>query len=129
MKKVTLYAMTTLYVAAGILHFAHPASYLLIMPHWLPFPVVLVAISGAAEILFGLLLLPGATRRIAAWLIILLLIAIFPANIQMAVNYWQEDSAYLWVAVIRLPLQAVLVWWASLYARADIKKKKAATIQ
>ena len=124
-----LYSMTMLYVTAGILHFVHPASYLGIMPHWLSFPAALVAISGAAEILFGLLLLPIATRPIAALLIILLLIAVFPANIQMAINYWHEHNHYLWLAVVRLPLQVALIWWAWQYTDSGIKKKKAATMQ
>lgn len=115
MKKAALYLMVLLYVITGVLHFVYPASYVRIMPSWLPYPSALVATSGVCETLFALLLLPAATRRAAAWLIILLLIAVFPANVQMAVNYWHAHSPYLWLAIIRLPLQAALIWWAWLY--------------
>ena len=59
----------------------------------------------------NLLLLP-TTRKMAAWLIILLLIAIFPANIQMMLHYMDENNPRLWMAVVRLPLQVLLIWWA-----------------
>ena len=112
-----MYVMAGLYIAAGVLHFLRPGPYMRIMPPWLPFPAALVAISGVCEIVFALLLLPVATRHMGAWLIILMLIAIFPANVQMAINYWHKSSPYLWVAVMRLPLQVVLIWWAWLYTR------------
>jgi uncharacterized membrane protein len=54
---------------------------------------------------------------IAAWLIITMLIAIFPANIQMAVDWYRKGSPYLWIAVMRLPLQLVLIWWAWIYTK------------
>jgi uncharacterized membrane protein len=62
--------------------------------------------------LFALLLLFPLTRRIAAWCIIVLLIAVFPANIQMVINYCQENNHLLWLAVLRLPLQIILIAWA-----------------
>ena len=112
-----MYFMAGLYIIAGIFHFLRPGPYIRIMPPWMPFPAALVLISGICEILFALLLLPVATRHAGAWLLILMLIAIFPANIQMALNYWQKQSPYLWVAIARLPLQAVLIWWAWLYTK------------
>lgn len=66
---------------------------------------------------FALLLLPAATRRIAAWSIIVLLIAVFPANLQMAINYYNIHHPALWVALLRLPLQVVLVWWAHQFTK------------
>ncbi len=116
MKKILLYPMSLLYIAAGTNHFLHPAMYLGIMPPYLPWPAALVNISGVAEILLGLLLLPLATRRLAAIGIIFLLIAVFPANVQMAINYAHEHNPNLWLSIVRLPLQIVLVWWAALYA-------------
>lgn len=109
--------MAALYIGAGINHFVHPAMYRKIMPPWLPAPVLLVGLSGAFEIVFGLLLLFPKTRRVAAWLIILLLVLVFPANVQMAINYRQEDHPLLWLAILRLPLQALLIWWAWQYTR------------
>ncbi|RYZ23215.1 MAG: DoxX family protein [Chitinophagaceae bacterium] len=110
--------MALAYVAAGVNHFVHPATYRAIMPPWLPAHGALVAASGAAEILLGLGLLLRPTRRAAAWGIVVLLVAVFPANIQMAVNWWREGHPKLWIALLRLPLQLVLVWWALRYTRA-----------
>lgn len=114
---LSLYAMAALYVFAGVNHFRNPETYLGIMPPWLPYPAALVAISGMAEIGLGLLLFPEKTRRLAAWGIILLLIAVFPANIQMAIDWHREGHAYEWIAWARLPLQGALIWWAWRFAR------------
>jgi len=116
-KQFLLYAMVCLYVVAGISHFVHPQAFMSIMPPWLPWPAMLVLVSGICEVGFGLLLLPVATRRVGAWLIIALLVAVFPANVQMAVNYAHAQSPYLWIALLRLPLQGVLVWWAWQYTK------------
>lgn len=109
--------MAGLYMLAGINHFVNPDFYQKIMPPWLPWHFELIYISGAAEIILGLLLFFPQTRRAAAWGIIALLIAVFPANIQMMVNYYQAQNPYLWVAVLRLPLQLLLIWWAYKVAR------------
>ncbi len=111
--------MAALYVMAGINHFVHPAMYIAIMPSFLPVSSsgALVVISGVCEILFGILLLPPQTRKMAAWGIIALLVAVFPANIQMAVNFYRENNPQTWLAYLRLPLQIVLIIWALLYTR------------
>jgi uncharacterized membrane protein len=109
--------MACLYVIAGIKHFLNPDFFTGIMPPWLGWHLQLVYISGACEILFGLLLIPVKTRRIGAWCIIGLLIAVFPANIQMMINYFHEHRPGLWLTILRLPLQAVLIWWAYLYTK------------
>ncbi len=116
-KKVSLYMMVVVYFFAGINHFWHPSFYLKIMPPWLGAPETLVMISGMCEILFALLLLPIRTRRFAAWCIILLLIAVFPANIQMLINYLNENNPHVWLAILRLPIQLLLVAWAYSFAR------------
>lgn len=116
-KTIGLYIMAALYTVAGINHFIHPSVYISIIPPWLSYKLFLVNISGASEILFGLLLLPIASRRVAAWAIILLLIAIFPANIQMSINYYRSNNANFWLTLLRLPLQFILIWWAWIYAR------------
>ena len=109
--------MSVFYFFAGINHFWHPGIYLSIMPPWLGFHDALVIISGACEVLFALFLLPGQTRRFAAWGIILLLIAVFPANIQMMLNYGHENNPNLWIAILRLPIQLLLVWWAYTFTK------------
>lgn len=120
-KTVLLYLMALLYITAGINHFIHPAFYLKIMPPYIPYHGLMVAASGVAEIVFGLLLIPPTTRRVGAWLIILLLIAIFPANLQMAMDFYRENNPALWIAVLRLPLQLVLIGWAWWYTRSKFE--------
>ena len=90
---------------------------MLIMPPWIGFHEPLVIISGICEIVFALLLLPAQTRRFAAWAIIFLLIAVFPANIQMMLTYVHEHNAKLWISIIRLPIQIILVWWAYTFTK------------
>ena len=109
--------MACLYIAAGIYHFICPKFYTRIMPRWLPMHLQLVYISGAFEIILGLLLFPIATRVVAAWGIIALLIAVFPANIQMMLNYRRRHNPYLWITILRLPLQLLLIWWAWQYTK------------
>lgn len=99
-------------MAAGINHFINPLFYKKIMPPVLPAPDLLILISGICELVLGLLLLPAITRKFAAWGFIALLIAVFPANVQMMLNYRAEDNPQLWMAVARLPLQILLIWWA-----------------
>ncbi len=97
---------------AGLNHFWNPSVYLAIMPSWLSFHEELVFISGILEILGGAALCWRPTRLLAAWGLIALLIAVFPANIEMAQDFYKNQSQYLWVAIARLPLQILLVWWA-----------------
>lgn len=109
--------MSFLYVAAGLFHLIRPRFYMKIMPPWLPWHSQLVFTSGIIEIILGILLIPTATRTMAAWGIIVLLIAVFPANIQMAIDYWNKPGFYYWIAILRLPLQFVLIWWAWQYTK------------
>jgi uncharacterized membrane protein len=118
-KRCSLWLMAAFYVAAGIAHFLNPDFYLEIMPPYLPWHRALVAISGVAEIGLGLLLLVPATRHAAAWGVIALLIAVFPANLHMAIHHVQPAHAPAWMGQasplalwLRLPVQGLLVWWA-----------------
>lgn len=117
MKSFFLYLMAAGFMLAGLLHFIVPKGYLRIMPPWLPYHVPLVALSGMCEILGGVLLMQQSTRAAGAWFIIAILIAVFPANVQMAVNFYQRHNPYLWLAILRLPLQPLLIWWAWMYTR------------
>ena len=92
------------------------------MPAWLPLHLELVYVSGFFEILFGLLLLFAVAKRFAAFGIIIMLIAIFPANIQIAVNYASDNNKWLWIALLRLPLQIVLILWAYRFTKQAKKK-------
>ncbi len=111
-QKVSLYIMSVFYLAAGIYHFVAPFFYKKIMPPYLPFHFPFIYLSGAAEIVLGAFLLPVRTRKLAAWGIIVLLIAVFPANVQMLLNYREEENPDTWIATVRLPLQLLLIWWA-----------------
>lgn len=114
---LSLYLMATLYTLAGLNHFRAPGFYLKIMPPYLPAPEFLVFASGVAEAGLGLALFFPATRVMAAWGIIALLIAVFPANLYMA----QKGSAVFgipdWALLLRLPLQLLLILWAWAYTR------------
>jgi uncharacterized membrane protein len=112
MQQASLYSMAFLYLLAGFNHFWHPRFYLKIMPPRLPWHKTLVIISGIGEMVLGLLLLVEQTRSFAAWGIIVLLLAVFPANIQMMLNYKRKKHPLTWITIARLPLQVVLIWWA-----------------
>jgi len=105
-----------LFIAAGINHFVDPATYLRMMPDYLPFPVTLVYLSGVGEVVGGVGLFIPRWRAAAGWGLIALLIAVFPANVQMALHpelFPSIPPELLWG---RLPLQLVLiawVWWVT----------------
>ncbi len=101
------------FMGAGCLHFLHPAPYLKIMPPAIPAPLAMVYLSGAAEVAGGFGLFVPALRLAASWGLVCLLVAVFPANVYMAVNRVQVTAHPLpdWALWIRLPLQAVLIWW------------------
>ena len=105
------------FVVAGANHFRDPAFYLSIIPPALPRPDLLNWISGAAEIAGGVGLFVPSLRRLAAWCLIVLLIAVFPANIYAALRGsipgLDVSPTALW---LRLPFQIVFVawvWWAA----------------
>ena len=125
MRRASLYIMSVFYIVAGINHFWHEEFYLKIMPPWLPRQLELVWVSGFLETLFGILLIPGRTRSFAAWCIIILLVAIFPANIQMMLNYLHESNPKLWISIVRLPLQLLLIWWAYTFTSRGSKNRSA----
>lgn len=99
-------------VLAGVNHFLNPRLYLQIMPPYLPWHAALVAISGYFQIGLGLLVFVPRYRRLAGWGIVALLIAVFPANLHMALNPDRFARIPQWVLWLRLPLQAVLIAWA-----------------
>ena len=123
MKKTLWILAAVFYVGAGILHFRAPAAYLKIMPPYVPWPEAMVYVSGIAEIAGGLGLLLPATRRLAAWGLVALLIAVFPANVYMAMNpiYLGASPMPGWIAWARLPLQGILIWWVLWCTRKTVK--------
>lgn len=111
--------LAAFFVVAGILHFLFPEAYMRMVPPLLPWPRAIVWVSGAAEILGGIGLLFRQSRRFAAWGLVLLLFAVFPANIYMAVAHVQYAGLLgkSWAQWLRLPLQLPLIYWAWRYAR------------
>src|ERR1043166_7041768 len=107
-----------LFIAAGTLHFLRPEFYLEIMPPYLPWHLGLVYLSGAFEIAGGLGLLIRPLRRAAAWGLVALLVAVFPANVHMFVDSLDRNgwsAARTVIALVRLPLQVPLILWAWWY--------------
>ena len=106
------YLLALFFVGAGLNHFLNPEFYLNIMPPYLPLHRELVVLSGIAEIALGLAVLVPRWTRYAAWGLIALLIAVFPANIHMAMNpasYPDLPVIGLW---LRLPVQGLFIAWA-----------------
>jgi uncharacterized membrane protein len=111
--------LAVLMIGVGILHFTAKDFFVQIVPPQLPAAEWLVVISGVCEIALGALLFPRATRRLAGYGLVALYIAVFPANIYMAVTnlqlqgmpdgFMQPSPLALW---LRLPLQFVLIAWA-----------------
>lgn len=103
------------FVGAGINHFLRTGFYLRMMPPYVPFHLAMVQASGIAEIVLGILLLIPRASAAAAWGLIVLLVAVFPANVQMALHpetFPEFSTTALW---LRLPLQAVMIAWAYWY--------------
>ena len=104
----------------GAMHFVAPANFVKIVPAWLPAPTALVLVSGFFEILGGVGLLVPRVRRAAGWGLVALYVAVFPANINMAVYDIQPDGltipqALLWA---RLPFQLGFIAWALWVSRS-----------
>lgn len=118
-KAVLRWLLALIMVGGGVNHFLSPDVYVAMMPAALPWPLELVYVSGVFEVLGGLGLLLPQTRRLAAWGLIALFVAIFPANLNMALNHLPLGGkpVPLWALWARLPLQAVLIAWAWWYTR------------
>ena len=106
-------------VAAGINHFVNPEFYLKIVPSALPNPEALVYLSGVAEIAGALGTLHPRTRRPAGWFLIATLVAVYPANIYMALNPDRFSNIPSWALWARLPLQFLFVYWVWLATLKD----------
>lgn len=116
MQTIGLYIMAAFFVYAGISHFTKKHFFMKAMPPYVPNHEIMVILSGIAEMLFGIGLLFHQTKPLAAWGIILLLIAVFPANIYMATS-GKFKKIPQWMLWLRLPLQLVLIVWAYLYTK------------
>ena len=116
LKLITILIMAYFYISVGIKHFTEPEWFLQIYPPFLPFGLAAVYVSGFFEVLFGIMLLIPKTRYYAGWGLIVLLIAVFPANIYLAYTNGAAMDISAAVAWGRLPFQALfigLAYWHS----------------
>lgn len=113
-KSILIIISSIFYTIVGIKHFIEPDYFLSIIPPYLPFHIELVYISGFFEILFGLMILFPKYRYYGSIGLILLLIAIFPANIYLAQSKEAQEAigASQQIAIWRLPIQGILIWIA-----------------
>ena len=106
-----LLALSLFFINVGVDHFINPDFYLNIMPDYLPFHAEAVYLSGFFEILGGIVVLIPKLRALARWGLISLLIAVFPANIYMAMNPNLFPEFSLALLYFRLPIQFLFIFW------------------
>ena len=124
--------MVALYVISGAAHFVAPDFYLKLMPGWLPQKHTFVYFTGALEIGLALLMLRDKYQKLAANLIILMLLAfLFLIHIPQTMDFYATGDDGFMVSVIRLPIQLLLIFWAWSYTRKPVtfmKHKKPAHV-
>lgn len=118
-KTIARYLFGVLFILAGVNHFVKPAFYVAIMPPYLPWHLALVYLSGLAEIGLGALLLFRRWMVWAAWGLIALLIAVFPANLHMAMHPELFPQLPVLGLYLRLPIQGLLIAWAYWHTRPE----------
>jgi uncharacterized membrane protein len=122
-RKVLRYLLAAFFIAAGLNHFRMPATYLAMMPEWVPAPGLMNILSGACEVLGGIGVLIPRLRIAAGWGLIALMLAVFPANLHVALlgrmPGFSFSPAILW---LRLPFQAVFIAWIAWVAIAEQKQ-------
>jgi len=108
------YIIAGIFLVTGLLHFIKPQIFVSIMPDYIPYHLPMVYISGVGELLGAIGIMVPQTQILAAWGLILLLVVVFPANINMAVEAVQKSGYFAWYSIgmlLRLPLQLVLIYW------------------
>lgn len=123
MKTLSKYFLALFMTGAGVMHFVNPEFYIRIMPPYLPWHRELVYISGLFEIILGISLVIPICSRWSAWGMIALLIAVFPANIQVFLHQ-ELLPAPPWLHFLRLSLQGLLILWAYWHTRPDLREEQ-----
>jgi uncharacterized membrane protein len=118
-KPKSRYALAGLLLVMGVLHFVVPRPFMRIVPPFLGNPRLWTYVSGVAELISGGLLLSSRTRNLGGWAAAATIVAVYPANIWMAVDAGRPDDPASTAAWVRLPFQIPLVVWALRIARAD----------
>jgi uncharacterized membrane protein len=117
-KRIALVLLSAFFTFAGVTHFTRPEFFIDIVPAWLPDPPMIVAVSGVFEILGGVGVLLPQTRRLAGFGLIALLVAVYPANVEMALypDKWLAKGMTMAQLYGRLPFQFLFIawaWWAT----------------
>ncbi len=127
LKKISLVVLILFYLVAGANHFYNPSSYYRIIPHYLPYTVALNILAGFFELFFAFMLIFGKTRHLAAWGIILLLIAFLPVHISMIdeaplqLGSLTVTPLLAWIRLLVLqPLLILWAWWYTLVDKVDL---------
>ncbi len=117
--RLSRYLLALFFVVAGILHFVFMPKYMGVMPPWLPWHGALVVISGLCEIAGGIGVLSPRARRWAGWGLIVLCVAVLPANFQMLLDAQAAGASTAWLTALwlRLPLQGALIAWIAMATR------------
>lgn len=109
------FLMASIYIVAGLFHFIKPKIYLRIMPRYLPAHLQLVYLSGAFEILLGILLFIPTVKDLAIWGIIAMLVVFLTVHFYMLSSKKASAGFAKWLLILRIPLQFMLIWWAYSY--------------
>lgn len=123
LKRILKFVFAFIFISGGIIHFVKPEVYMPMMPDYLPAPLFLVYLSGLGELGLGVALLIPRFQRLAAWGLIVLLICVFPANINMAMHPENFPTMSPIALLIRLPIQLVLIAWAYWYTKPNLPPK------
>ena len=123
-KLITIYVMSFMYVLIGIRHFTSPQYFLDIVPPQLPFKLFLVYLTGLIEIAGGAAILSSKTRKAGAYLLIFLLVSVFPANIYLYVSETPQSLIGIskMDALIRIPFQIPLILLAFWHSKENHPK-------
>ena len=124
LKNITVYSISLLYLGVGFKHFTDIEFFLVIVPPYIPYPELMVYVSGLFEIVFGVLLIPRKTRKYGALGLLILLIAVFPANIYLFTSEIAQNTFGIsrYDALIRLPFQAPLILLAYWHSKTETTK-------
>lgn len=120
LKLAALWILALAMIGIGVLHFVRPKPFVRIVPKYLPAPLTLVYVSGFFEVLGGVGLLIPTTRVWAAWGLIALYVAVFPANVYMLTDNVSLDRRKpipRWALWLRLPFQLLFIAWAFWFTR------------
>jgi len=118
-RRIALILLAVAFVFAGSNHFVNPDFFVAIMPPYLPAHLELVYLSGVFEIAGGIGVLIPRVRSLAGWGLVALLVAVFPANLHMALNPESFSDVSPGALYTRLPIQVLLIAWAYWATRPD----------